>query len=382
MCPKLFDILSEDVLDLIVAEVAKDAELEELCEIRLACRDLSYVLESKLFKATTINITRPEAQSQLRIMASGNGANARWTTHLKVQSLPRAANRSQSTLLRKAIEGLRKLESAHIQFQMVSNYDVVLAVSQLPKLRSVQLLFETGWRDSAPLPPLEYFKGLHSLELSNLPLSQRAVDVLRQTITISPELQSLNILYQGRHSSLEDLASVFADAVAAPAFVPTLERLILRGRHITLSPACVPYLSALTDLQIDQCPTAHAVDPAFWEALADGRVRLQHLKLYPLSPSIVAYLKTYTGLRTLRLSGNGKDKSSINRQLHMVEALYREIIPQHRETLRELCTANLPTTVWEIEAKNLKAILRCMNLETLAVKYRYDVGKGTIDLPI
>lgn len=246
----------------------------------------------------------------------------------------------------------------------------------------MQLLFETGWRDSAPLLPLEYFKGLHSLELSNLPLSQRAVDALRQTITISPELQSLNILYQGRHSSLEDLASVFADAVAAPAFVPTLERLILRGRHITLSPACVPYLSALTDLQIDQCATAHAVDPAFWEALADGRVRLQHLQIYPLSPSIVAYLKTYTGLKTLRLSGNGKDESSINRQLHMVEDLYREIVPHHREALRVLCTGNLPTTVWELEAKNLKAILRCRNLETLALKYRYDVGKGNIDLPI
>lgn len=59
MCPKLFDILSEDVLDLIVAEVAKDAGLEELCEMRFVCRDLSYVLESKLFKTATINITRP-----------------------------------------------------------------------------------------------------------------------------------------------------------------------------------------------------------------------------------------------------------------------------------------------------------------------------------
>ncbi|KAF6759781.1 hypothetical protein DFP72DRAFT_1063518 [Ephemerocybe angulata] len=388
--------------------------------MRLVSKAMNEFIEPRAFASTTIDFTRLRTGRQLECLAQGTGPNARWTKRLKIDFLFRVASDSspdigrrgqwdlasqqeqaaqlreyQNKFLIPAIKTLANVKSVRILFQTFRpNDEVIRAIFQLHKLQELTLVFEPEWESLEPFPDISPLGNLTSLALEGIPsLSLTSIVLVSGLISRSPMLESLTLQEANRDrgtDDLVDLADLFAGALASPAFVPRLRKLALRGRtrrFITLSPACVPYLSALKNLAIDenQAIGGESVDEStFWSALSSVGLKVVSLRIYPVTPAVAAYLESYPGLETLNVSGNiwgrDEDKISVAGEHAMASLVFHTVLPRHKETLRAFHICDIRwSQAWTL-GRYLDSIVQCDELRMLRLPFHYTSDRRSPDI--
>ncbi|KAF6750824.1 hypothetical protein DFP72DRAFT_909432 [Ephemerocybe angulata] len=369
MGPNMLDVLPEEILNLIVEAIAHNTRLgDTYSKMRLVCKIFSRLFEPKLFSQTTIDASVPFTPDQLKSFASG-GPNCRWTRKLSITFIYQAEKmeRGGRTLLELAIDGLRNLESARLFIQLHRpNEEVILALSQLPVLRQVELIFYDDWvfRCRGPLC-FHQLANLRSLDLKNIPPCW--VTEIRRTIANSPRLETLAIFFaesdpgpQGgpdfQPSSdwqdkddepVLDLAWIVKDTIlsASHIFAPSLKTLSISGGSLALSASAIPYLGALTTVAIDLEDLKSVSDPSFWAGLSQAGVELRSLKLYPIAAPAIAYLASYVGLEELHVIRSAILASDAGNPT-MAHELYHTVLVHHRDSLRVFRMDGVSRKVW------------------------------------
>ncbi|KAF5326350.1 hypothetical protein D9611_000924 [Ephemerocybe angulata] len=396
----MLDVLPEEILNLIVEAIANNTRLgDTYSKMRLVCKTFSRLFEPKLFSQTTIDASVPFTPDQLKSFASG-GPNCRWTRKLSITFIYQAEKmeRGGRTLLELAIDGLRNLESVRLFIQLHRpNEEVILALSQLPVLRQVELIFYDDWvfRCRGPLC-FHQLANLQSLDLKNIPPCW--VTEIRRTIANSPRLETLAIFFaesdpgpQGgpdfQPSSdwpdkddepVLDLAWIVKDTIlsASHTFAPTLKSLSICGGSLTLSASAIPYLGALTTMAIDLEDLKSVSDPSFWAGLSQAGVELRSLKLYPIAAPAIAYLTSYVGLEELHVIRNAILAPDAGNST-MAHELYHKVLVHHKDSLRVFRVDGVSRKVWAPRTESLESLLRCKKLEMMSIPCLYNPNPPT-----
>lgn len=197
-----------------------------------------------------------------------------------------------------------------------------------------------------------------------------------------PFISSLLLYVYGNGGDLQNVLFPFADfvkyALASPTFQPSLKSLrITCGRHLLLSPACIPFIRSLSRLEL---ASEHAVEPTFWSSLTDSKIYLQALRINRLSRPAADYLTSYEGLEEFVFDHS---VAQFNRPCGLttveeVRLFYHSILPKHRRTLRTLGLACVPLTqelgrdnneLWFLGRDHLEQVSLCADLEHLEILY-------------
>ncbi|KAF5342217.1 hypothetical protein D9611_001326 [Ephemerocybe angulata] len=432
MDPSIFQVLSADVLSLIIAEIARNTNGKgPLCEMRLVSKAMSTLIEPKVFSTTKINFSRLHTPGQLRAIVAGDCPNNRWTTSLLIEYLVPAKSSStsvgddpgvrrsarrrelegtmvvcQNELLIPAIRALRRVSSVCLNMQMGRpNDDVLRALSQLPQLISARVDFDWDWGHD-DIPAIDQITNLRSLELDIPSSRQITIQKVAKTIASSPSLESLALrgfaLRPGEDEDEElvlnrgieyppppwyseslDIVQILPSTVQRPM----LKKLKIYDRNLKLSASCFPYFNALTELHVEEPQAAkYDIEPSFWKALSRERIELKSLRIYPLVPAAIAYLTSYTGLETLEIDTGRFDqeteKMCLKEEQTMARRLYRDVLPRHQATLQDLRMDYVSVMPWALEGEFFDYVLQCRNLRKLGLPVHYIGGSGFADIGV
>ena len=248
------------------------------------------------------------------------------------------------------------------------SYPLILsALANLPKLRGLSLIFISH---IPRLLPLEEFARLTEIELHSVVLSAEITEGLSAMIQRCPDLKRLGITPWKRSRPLNGPPVPIPGTELAALFPPTYQSKLT---HFTsakdsflLSSSSVRFLSCLSHLHIRNTQNVH---PSFWQTLQTDGIRLKSLAVYPLSPPVVKYLTSYSGLSDLSLTHAKFSNGIIGDLAH---ELFFNILPCHQATLQHLSFGQyLPFEVWSITDEYLEAILLCRFLKTLCILFRH-----------
>ncbi|TEB31538.1 hypothetical protein FA13DRAFT_1774159 [Coprinellus micaceus] len=432
------EIIPADILTLIVQEV-KRIDFESLRKLRLACKGFNSQVEPLAFRSLTlISYERlPEFQAQLRRLASGQSPNSRWTKKLSIPfdslaPLVRARYTTASaTELRRhsalvtqrkhlvrAIGALHQVTSARYHLQDVEPFEEVLgALSRLPKLEHVSLSFPPKFHDK-PLP-LTSFTNLRTVELLYPPLFPSAVQSIQgMLVGSSPTLESLTItpydwgrqfgwgeppldttiirvvgletLLEGNEEEPPTKATTLtrlsgsSHVRAAPCFGPLqyakLKKLALNTSRIALSAAVVQHLPSLTHLEAIN-GAAGNIDDTFWKELTRRRMRLELLRVWPLTTSAIDYLASYTGLKTLFLRDHENEVQVPFARERQLDRLVTVVLPRHSPTLENLWLDGSGEREYCVTEQMLEGVTGCRRLQHLWMLYYFPESENADGRP-
>ncbi|KAF5342016.1 hypothetical protein D9611_001232 [Ephemerocybe angulata] len=410
----ILDVLSDDVLGLVLDEL-KTLDFPSVCTSRLVCKALNGLAESRAFGSTLIDLSagiKHDAAFQIESMASGNGPNSRWTKELRIRNLVPEEERgtlldAQDRYLIPALESLRKLRSVELNLHKSYPYLAILsALSNLPHLKDLNLYIDLGFEDT-PLP-LDQFSNLRSLILRSFPLHQPIIKILNRTIRNSQNTlecldirphdweeedgpydsdqeteetpdpsevrRLLRILESPRTVTLETFTS---DEEGCLSF-PKLEELQVNGDRIEFTIASVPLFKSLVCLAIVNAKVLR-VEDGFWDALAETKVQLQILEMYPLTSGVVKYLLSYTGLHELILNAppsdsfGASDGSSVS-DSDIPRSIFKDVLPHHCDAIHHVSISEyLDVKDYGCTEENIEGLLTCKKLEELDLLYHYPV---------
>ncbi|KAF6756837.1 hypothetical protein DFP72DRAFT_262025 [Ephemerocybe angulata] len=409
----VLDVVSDDVLGLVLDEL-KTLDFPSVCASRLVCKALNGLAESRAFGSTLIDLSAGVKHTafQIESMASGNGPNSRWTKELRIRNLVPEEERgtlldAQDRYLIQALESLRKLRSVELNLRKSYPYLAILsALSNLPHLKDLNLYIDLGFEDT-PLP-LDQFSNLRSLILRSFPLHQPIIEILNRTIRNSQNtLECLDIRphdweeEDGPYDSDQEteetpdpsevrrllrilerprtvtLGTFTSDEEGCLSF-PKLEELQVNGDRIEFTIASVPLFKSLVCLAIVNAKVLR-VEDGFWDALAETKVQLQILEMYPLTSGVVKYLLSYTGLHELILNAppsdsfGASDGSSVS-DSDIPRSIFKDVLPHHCDAIHHVSISEyLDVKDYGCTEENIEGLLTCKKLEELDLLYHYPV---------
>ncbi|RXW14747.1 hypothetical protein EST38_g11109 [Candolleomyces aberdarensis] len=299
----IINVLSHDVLEIILEELRRCDSWDHYCDMRLLCKTFNEILEPQVFFSVTIGFTEQNMNTVLDLLprlASGTTPHARWARHLRVHNLVPLAEYGRSAWDRlkpgpirerllacqnewliPAIKALPRVEEVDASSRE-PYHPVLSSLAELPRLRSLKVWFNHPFQPSSDVP-LSQFSNLETIELHDVALSTPILDSVKQLIANSPSLRKFAI---SKYRWLVNISTppppfvnfdtVIDDLLLAPTFTPTLKQLAIDAGGFHLHGSCIPFLNSLTHLDIRRLAHKGAT-PSFWGGLKHSDIRLQKL---------------------------------------------------------------------------------------------------------
>ncbi|KAJ3530485.1 hypothetical protein NMY22_g8553 [Coprinellus aureogranulatus] len=317
----------------------------------------------------------------------------------------------QKEKLARAIEALQRVTSVSYHAKEEMPYEVVFgAVARLPKLEKISIWFLSGFEEG--YLPLTKFSNLREIELVYPRFFPSVVAAIREmlvassttlgSVTIKPyewnrEFRGAEPSTDTRSARVIGLGALLEapgdtgampkkDTVlarlsnppckqtpshpkATPQY-PRLKKVATNADRITLSGNIVPLLPSLTHLDITHASSRN-IEDSFWKALMNGKVRLEHLEMWPLTTPVVEYLLSYSGLKTIHLVGvHGNNLPMIKNTDDC--PVFSEVLPRHSRTLEKLWLQGSVRRGYNtLTQKILDTIGRCSELRELRISYPF-----------
>ncbi|PPQ68240.1 hypothetical protein CVT24_005048 [Panaeolus cyanescens] len=154
---------------------------------------------------------------------------------------------------------------------------------------------------------------------------------------------------------------------------------VLRLRTLHLercvpSKTLVPHLAQLSTLRLLQSPPDFVKSKKgkrmfenFWSAIKDAGIQLQHIAVDAAPNSLVAYLKSYAGLKSFKLCKNSSIDFSVDGIFGSAERFYEEGLVRHYETLNELEISLSWEDKWCFRRTYQSTISQCRRLKILGL---------------
>ncbi|KAF6761746.1 hypothetical protein DFP72DRAFT_629845 [Ephemerocybe angulata] len=376
----IFDILPLELLELIVKHAAIDIRNRFI--LRSVCKDMQNLIDSRLFKATTVS--KDLTQAKLKTIALGNSPHSRWTKQLIIEK-----STPPPSLVVPLIEALKEVTDVEYDTWVGAigpeSREIVPALSHLPKLKVLSLIIRNQGPTVAPsdLSPFSLLSNLHSLRVKST-FSSLQREVIRRLFQASPTLTELALDFTlesrpggPRYSSSETLNIDTLLSKGAPTPAPALiTKLCLNGEEILVGASSIPYLRNLTHLELLNVSPGNVVndpDAAFWNALSKARIHLKSLLTFPPTPSLVRYLTSYSGLTSLSLyeTDHRWDGRASQDGVQVARTLFDSVLPLHCSSLKHLAFPSVDYRVWAVTDGYFDGILSCQRLETLCLSYLY-----------
>jgi hypothetical protein len=122
-------------------------------------------------------------------------------------------------------------------------------------------------------------------------------------------------------------------------------------------------------------------EPAFWAALEQSGVALRTLSAYPLSPALIKYLLSFSGLVNLYVLADPHQlvhyAADASAQYH--EECFQLVLPQHRLTMDIAATGPRHHNSWSMTEDFLNRVLLCTSLKELSVTVHIPSKSGEVE---
>ncbi|KAF6761749.1 hypothetical protein DFP72DRAFT_1041921 [Ephemerocybe angulata] len=395
----IFDILP---LELIGRIVKYAPGIHTLRCLRLVSKVMKEFADPLAFASTTISFLNglEEAQSHLGSLISGNGPNSRWTTHLSIKELvPSEPDFEedyddyyvmwdlQQELLIPAIKALKDgLTRVDLDLTMAfdPHVDIFEALAGFPKLRVLNVSvagIDSHNRDEDGVFP--QISGLEELNINSTggesgDFQKEARNLIVPSL---PTLKKLCLNFTSKAPS--DLSTLLIpgppEVTSLLPSVSMIQHLRLHGSTYFAGRTSALYLKNLTHLDIHndlKVSSTHGDDPnaLFWDALSEANIRLQLLFVNRVTPTLLQYLASYSGLVGLKIGGESEAEAYKNRQEgseSLARNLFDSVIPHHCNTLKPLSFSHCDYRAWSVTEDYLKQILLCKSLVRLDIIYHF-----------
>ncbi|KAJ3535794.1 hypothetical protein NMY22_g6323 [Coprinellus aureogranulatus] len=404
-----FEGLPVEVLALVLQAV-KHADPSSLITMRLVCRAFNALAEPLAFELLSFVRNYSDENLGVRLialleaLADGTSPYSRWAHTLLIEydglypylktspSLVKDTNRAleaRAKLLGPAMGSLGNLKRASIRIDPGDPYEAVLsALSKLPKLDELRLSLSHAWTSDSPLVTLDMFSNLCALELMEWRLFPSNLDAIERLLArCSSSLESLKLLtaaypsnkwqWSDENAEEGEVRHVPFRRLTAETTFMRLKKLVIDSYGIHLSSFSPGNFAALTHLEIHWC-TEDTVDAGFWTSLANSKIHLEALSVFPLVPRVCDYLASYSGLKTLRLCHGPRKVAPLLTSAYvedMAERVFNTVLPKHRQTLRCLSFEGAKFDAFGLKRESVEKVLSCQRLECLWVLYDLPTGR-------
>ncbi|KAJ3512017.1 hypothetical protein NMY22_g15461 [Coprinellus aureogranulatus] len=357
--------------------------------LRLVSKTMNSVAGPELFDELYISFNQNSPLhivDQLGMAAVGKGPNVQWTKMLFILDLVEehpsidgdetphyphrdAFLRCQTTVLMSAILAMKGIRYAVVDLEEEVNrcLDILGIVKDLPLLELLSIHSAEEYLDSdVPLSILSQFKSLQSFQLQVKTLFPETVVAIQRLIEQSPELSILSILQlDSSADSGEAISLMDFDRLLPPPPSPSaLIELTLTKEHVRLTAASAPFFRSLTHLHIRECGII--AEPGFWSALEENGVALRALSVYPLSPSLIKFLLSFTGLVEIFIHSGSYDHATDKTRQYQ-EDFFHRVLPHHRHTLEAVFLGPQRHNAWALTNAFLDQVLLCSSLRELSL---------------
>ncbi|EDQ99657.1 uncharacterized protein LACBIDRAFT_295924 [Laccaria bicolor S238N-H82] len=403
------DSLAPELIQQIGTQLGND-----VTKLRLVCKRMSAVLESHILRSIAIDIMKPRldvGMSQLTTLATQGNHAATATKELHIRNLcpskdpsdrspswvfnsdtqewvekppipcppeVKIAEEKLQTMLQVAIASLSNLESLKWN---IGRYDskwtptaVMDAVKTLPRLESLEII--VGSPDAADLQ-LQSLHNLQSIKISapNKEYFVNIIEPLSLLIANSPNLHTLHVgPTYGPAASFHHILRH-----CPPNFVLPLKHLGLHGFSLKLDRITLPHLQRLTSLTLLNARTSES-DPngayvgkeesshpdEIWAILKTTDVRLIDIDVNHISTTLLDYISSYSGLKTLRLVPLNLE--TLEQSDLAANQFYNLCLGKHTSSLEELVVMAGYEGEWCLGDQALAVISLCKKLKILGGK--------------
>ncbi|KAF6745737.1 hypothetical protein DFP72DRAFT_973794 [Ephemerocybe angulata] len=387
---RLFSLPFE-LLDQIFDEVASK---KDLCNLRRTCIELNEYLLERVFEELIIDSVARGSHSTgylLKALSSGKApACSALTKTLRIHNLLIFSAPSQSNwqnpnqdarlmplqgyCIAPALKALDNLKRVYWNLKIKDPYSIMAeALATLPSLEELHITFD-HWVPTSHFP-FEKFSHLKLLSLEagdyKSPLSHTVTAALKKAIQASPQLTDLRLGVEIEFASGEpSLGDLLSEAPGVRlSHVRALDSYWCKGQY--------PW-DALSNLtSIDMPNNFSSKTSSFWEHLTSRRVQLTSVTVHSISPALVAYLKSYSGLQSLYIKKAGGSVDVEHPQwTELAAEVYMQVLPKHRATLRVFwvearCGWSDAEEPFVLRPRYLDAVLQCSLLTKLSVPLYY-----------
>ncbi|KDR72800.1 hypothetical protein GALMADRAFT_101133 [Galerina marginata CBS 339.88] len=416
LAPELTQIISDEL------------DLASVGHLRLACKHLAELLNSRVFRALTIDITKNtierslakivtlatsdhaarQATRDLSILSLSpafspeyrgpqwNHVDGQWIAEPEPQAPPEVALAEEEMKLHlfQAITSLKGVQSVHWVPRSMDNQwahsTVMDALKSLPNLREFWVSLPSIKTPVA----WEHLKGLRQIHIEGTcdEHEDETFDSLAKAVAQSPQLTSIEIASGWRYrlptNKKQSLHQIFK-YYPRDATPLRLRHLQLMTWLVRLDEVTLPHLKHLTSLELVNIEDPYARSPytlaesddeseakhenrrygssveEIWKTMRSARIRLEELTVDVVTPSFLDYLSSYSGLKMLHITPGGFHEGTSSDAL--AKKFFADPLQKHSGSLEDLNIAARYEGLWCFSDHNLPAIAKCTNLKSLRI---------------
>ncbi|KAJ3509104.1 hypothetical protein NLJ89_g5395 [Agrocybe chaxingu] len=322
----------------LIQTIGDELSMSDLKQLRLTCKQLQPLVNHQLFRTVMIDITInniKKSVDMLQLLATGDCNTRGSRADLEAQS----ATEQVAGCLRDALRSFSSLTTIRWSPVQWDNEEVQIAVVEaLVGLSTLKNLHLNTTNCKAALP-VDKLKGLEEISIFGLCSYVETMDNVGRLIARSPGLRSLKVAQYrnygkplGKAQSLHQLLEYCDPLEPLRLRHLSVQEALVRLDHITL-----PHLRSLTSLELtsvcdpfntgnrysyyrSQDDTGAAFDAQkvgsstedIWKAFASTGVRLEKLKHDSLPRSLLKYLSSYSGLKSLNIAPTHFDSAGLS----------------------------------------------------------------------
>ncbi|KAJ7031975.1 hypothetical protein C8F04DRAFT_1262361 [Mycena alexandri] len=326
----------------ILQEIGNELSNTGQKNLRAACRYTDYAVAPLFFSSVVLKSSDLRRESSIWGMSRLASGRSGWSTHARTLEIVPGAQNGE--------EGEWELGS-HISEAAVQEF-FTSALRSLSNVRSViwaETEGDSSWQCDVISDYLRSLPLLTSLELS----LQRAEDFALPLLSGLRKLKIVNPRWLRIHLTHPD-----SRAIARSSGLTSLN---LSGFH--------------------DCATAHA---QLWSTLLERDICLREITTTSVSPDLITYLASYSGMEKLTIRGLGGGHFDLSNELAVL--FYDTVLPQHADSLVELACPTTHENNWSFGAHNAGAIAKLRALTKMFVGVNAqdvlhaDPGTSALDL--
>ncbi|KAF7309323.1 hypothetical protein MIND_00302600 [Mycena indigotica] len=205
-------------------------------------------------------------------------------------------------------------------------------------------------------------------------------DVICSVLPAFPHLENFD-LRQLDHPqiTLPILSHLSTLRISTSPSLPEPQQFLTFGLHwrlLVVHPPATPSNSLPNPASIENvvanCPDLRVLEllgvqdwQDVWRTTLRIGIHLQSLTVDRITPSVLEYLKSYSGLQVLVIQRNVHDRRSPAELDPLAREFFDEVLPLHKSTLTVLCCPMQYENEWSISLSNIQALDCLKNLERL-----------------
>ncbi|KAF8152365.1 hypothetical protein B0H34DRAFT_724892 [Crassisporium funariophilum] len=420
----------------LTREITDKLNIKDIKELRLTCKHLSESLAAHALRSITVDLSKIEIEKglwKLQMLATDACAALRETVELNIASLspgpaevskdangqcveqpePEDPDPSSGTavaevdmkvLLYDALSSLKSVRSVKwdpgAEDQGWIFTTVMDALRTLPNLRSLHINIDHCKEELR----LDKLIGLHAISISGTASKhyEQIMEHLSRMIAGSPQLTSITMASNyGRRAtptkpqcttkpqSLHHLVKYYPKDTAPLR----LRFLSMQTYFVCLDKITMPHLKFLTSLELKNIvytPESNRMKEErfestpndIWSMLAQGASRLEEISVHnQIVPSFLKYLKSYSGLKKLKLRIGRFEDGSDSDQIAL--QFYGNALDNHTTSLENLDILARFEGSWYFGAHNQALISKCTKIKELhmcVVAWKPQAGASTTEV--